>query len=118
MGLVSDESEAPSSVRFLMSDNVHIRRLQMPKFVIERNVPGAGQMTAAELHALSFKSNEVVTSMAPRVQWNHSYVTGDKLYCVYVADDAEAVREHATRGGFPADSVQEVGTIIDPTTGE
>lgn len=90
----------------------------MPKYVIERKVPGAGLMTADELHALSFKSNEVVTSMDKKVQWNHSYVTDDKLYCVYIADEAESVREHARRGGFPADVVTEVSTVIDPTTGE
>jgi hypothetical protein len=90
----------------------------MPKFVIERNVPGAGQMAAEELHVLSCKSNDVLTSMAGRAQWLQSYVTGDKLYCVYIADDEETVREHARRGGFPANAVSEVATIIDPTTGD
>lgn len=90
----------------------------MPKFVIERNVPGAAQLSNTELHALSLKSNEVIDSMEQRVQWNHSYVTDDKLYCVYIAADAESVREHARLGGFPADVVTRVGTVIDPTTGE
>jgi hypothetical protein len=90
----------------------------MPKFVIERTVPGAGSLTASELQAISCKSNEVLASMAPRAQWQQSYVTEDKLYCVYVAEDAEAVLEHARAGGFPADAVNQVSTVIDPTTGE
>ena len=90
----------------------------MPKFVIERNLPGAGSLTAEELHTISKKSNEVLAGMAPRAQWQHSYVTADKLYCVYVADSEAAVREHAECGGFPADAINQVGTVIDPTTGE
>jgi hypothetical protein len=90
----------------------------MPKFVIERTLPGAGNLTGDELHSISKKSNEVLADMAPRAQWLQSYVTADKLYCVYVADDEAAVREHAKCGGFPADSVAQVSTIIDPTTGE
>jgi hypothetical protein len=90
----------------------------MPKFVIERDLPGLGTMSTDELAATSATSNAVLAAMAPRVQWLHSYVTSDKLYCVYVAADAELVREHARRGGFPADAVNEVVTIIDPTTGE
>jgi hypothetical protein len=90
----------------------------MPKFVIERNLPGAGSLSTDELHAISKKSNEVLADMAPRAQWLHSYVTADKLYCVYVADNEAAVREHAECGGFPADLISKVGTVIDPTTGE
>ena len=90
----------------------------MPKFVIERTLPGAGNLTGDELHSISKKSNEVLADMAPRAQWLQSYVTDDKLYCVYVADDEAAVREHAKCGGFPADSVARVATVIDPTTGE
>jgi hypothetical protein len=90
----------------------------MPKFVIERTLPGAGNLTADELQAISQRSNEVLDGMAGRAQWLHSYVTGDKLYCVYIADDADAVREHATCGGFPADAVNLVSATIDPTTGE
>jgi hypothetical protein len=90
----------------------------MPKFMIEREIPGLGSMTADELHAVSAKSNEVLASLAPRVQWQQSYVTADKLYCVYLADDEAAVREHARIGGFPADSVATVSTVIDPTTGD
>jgi len=90
----------------------------MPKFVIERDLPGAGTLTAAELHTISSKSNQVLADMAPRAQWLHSYVTADKLYCVYVADDADTVREHAERGGFPANQVSQVEAVIDPVTGE
>jgi hypothetical protein len=90
----------------------------MPKYVIERELPGAGSLTTAELQSISAKSNQVLADMAPRAQWQHSYVTDDKLYCVYVADDEAAVFEHATCGGFPANSVARVATIIDPTTGE
>lgn len=90
----------------------------MPKYVIERGIPGAGTLSADELHDISCKSNEVLSAMAPRAQWLQSFVTDDKIYCVYVADDADAVREHAERGGFPADSVATVSAVIDPTTGE
>ena len=90
----------------------------MPMFVIERNLPGAGSLSPAELHTISAKSNQVLADMAPRAQWQHSYVTADKLYCVYLAEDEAAVREHADCGGFPADAVNRVSTTIDPTTGE
>jgi hypothetical protein len=90
----------------------------MPKFVIERELPGAGQLSSDELHAISGKSNAVLSGMNGRAQWQQSYVTDDKLYCVYVAEDEAAVREHAQAGGFPANSVSRVATIIDPVTGE
>ena len=90
----------------------------MPKFVIERNLPGAGSLSSDELHAIAKKSNEVLADMAPRAQWLQSYVTADKIYCVYVADNEAAVLEHAQCGGFPADVVSRVGAVIDPTTGE
>lgn len=88
----------------------------MQKFVIERGIPGLGDATAEELRAVAQKSNGVLAELAPRVQWVQSYATQDKLYCVYVADDADAVREHARRGGFPADSVAAVTAVVDPTT--
>ena len=88
----------------------------MPKFVIERNVPGAGKMSAADLKGISQKSCGVLREMGPRVQWQQSYVTDDKIYCVYIADSAEDVREHAKKGGFPADSVETVRAVIDPAT--
>ena len=90
----------------------------MPKYVIERELPGAGSLSAAELHTISAKSNQVLADMGPRAQWQHSYVTADKIYCVYVAEDEAAVRDHAECGGFPANVVSEVAAIIDPTTGE
>ena len=90
----------------------------MPKFVIEREIPGAGQLSAGELQAISQKSCGVLRELGPQVQWLHSYVTDDKIYCVYIAPNAEAVREHATRGGFPANRISEVRGTIDPTTAE
>jgi len=90
----------------------------MPKYVIERVVPGAGKMTPEELKALSLRSCNVLNRMGPQIQWIHSYVTENKLYCVYVAPNEEMVREHARIGGFPATLVSVVKAIIDPTTSE
>lgn len=88
----------------------------MPRFVIERSVPGAGKMSAGDLQGLSQKSCGVLREMGPRVQWQQSYVTEDKIYCVYIADSEQDVREHARLGGFPADSVAQVHAVIDPAT--
>lgn len=90
----------------------------MPKFVIERELPGAGKLSSQELQGIAQKSCGVLGEMGPRIQWLESYVTGDKLYCVYIAPDADMVREHAKRGGFPANRVSEVRRIIDPTTAD
>jgi hypothetical protein len=90
----------------------------MPRYVIERDIPGAGQLSPSELKAISQKSCSVLGELGPQIQWQHSYVTGDKVYCVYVAPNEELVREHARRGGFPANRVSEVATIIDPVTAE
>jgi len=90
----------------------------MPKFLIEREIPGAGDLKPEELQAISRKSCGVIRDMGPEVQWVESYVTGDKVYCVYIAPDEAAVREHATRGGFPANRVSEIRRMIDPTTAE
>lgn len=90
----------------------------MPKFVIERNMPGVGKLSPKEIQAASQKSCDVLRNLGPQIQWLHSYVTGDKLYCVYIAPNAELIREHARQGGFPADRISEVKTIIDPTTAE
>lgn len=90
----------------------------MPKYVIERTIPGAGKLTAAELQGISAKSNSVLRELGPDVQWVQSYVVADKIYCVYNAKNAELVREHARCGGFPAEVIAEVKSIIDPTTGE
>jgi len=89
----------------------------MPKYVIEREIPGAGSLSERDLKAVSQKSCRVLRDL-PQVQWQQSYVTGDKLYCVYIAPNAEMIREHARQGGFPANSVAEVKAIIDPTTAE
>jgi hypothetical protein len=90
----------------------------MPKYVIEREIPGAGKLTADQLKAISQTSCGVLTNMGPQIQWVQSYVTTDKIYCIYNAPNEEMVREHARQGGFPANSVSRVSTIIDPTTAE
>jgi hypothetical protein len=90
----------------------------MPKFVIEREIPGAGKLSSEELHGISHKSCGVLQELGPQVQWVQSYVTDDKIYCVYIAPNEAAVRKHAEMGGFPANSVSEVRAVIDPTTAE
>lgn len=90
----------------------------MPKYVIEREIPGAGKLSAADLKAISQKSCGVLKQMGPQIQWLHSYVTGDKIYCVYIAPDEQSVRTHAAQGGFPANRVAAVTSVIDPTTAE
>ncbi len=90
----------------------------MPKFVIERDLPGAGKLSAGDLKGVSQKSCGVLRKMGPSIQWLESYVTDDKIYCVYIAPDAAAVKEHAKQGGFPANRVSEVRAMIDPTTAE
>ncbi len=90
----------------------------MPKFVIEREIPGAGKFTAEQLKGISQTSCGVLSKMGPQIQWVHSYVTGDKIYCIYNAPNEEMVREHAQQGGFPANAVNRVSAIIDPTTAE
>ncbi len=90
----------------------------MPKYVIERDIPGAGRLSAAELKAASQKSCGVLSNLGPQIQWLQSYVTDDKLYCVYIAPNEQMVREHAQQSGFPANRVSMVASIIDPTTAE
>ena len=90
----------------------------MPKYLIERNIPGAGNLSPDELRGISQKSCAVLSDLGPQIQWVQSYVTGDRITCVYIAPNVEMVREHARQGGFPADEVLEVRTIIDPTTAE
>jgi hypothetical protein len=89
----------------------------MPKYVIERDLPGAGKLDDGELTAISEKSNGVLADMGGDVQWLHTYVTDEKLFCVYIAPNRDRVLEHATRGGFPATAVHQVANTIDPTTG-
>jgi hypothetical protein len=90
----------------------------MPKFVIERDIPGAGKLSPQQLQAISQKSCSVLREMGPRIQWVQSYVTDDKIYCVYVAPDEQAVRSHAQQGGFPANRISQIRSVIDPTTAE
>jgi hypothetical protein len=90
----------------------------MPQYLIERNIPGAGKLTSAELKAIAQKSCNVLTELGPKIQWVQSYVTDDQIHCIYRAPNAEMVREHARLGGFPADRVSEIRTLIDPTTAE
>jgi len=90
----------------------------VPKFVIEREIPGVGAMSAEQLQAVSNQSCTVLRDLGPQIQWLHSYVTDNKIYCVYIAPNEELVREHARLGGFPANSVAQVRTVIDPTTAE
>ena len=87
----------------------------MPKYVIEREVPGAGELTDAQLREMSQTSVGALRSIGPQIQWLHSYVTQDKIYCVYIAPNEEMVREHASQGGFPANKISEVKAMIDPT---
>lgn len=90
----------------------------MPKFLIERELPGAGRLSPQELQAISQKSCSVLRELGPRIQWVHSYVTQDRIYCIYIAPDEELIREHAARGGFPADRITRIEQTIDPTTAE
>ena len=90
----------------------------MPKYVIEREIPGAGTLSSAELQGISQKSCGVLREMGPQIQWVHSYVTGDKIYCVYIAPNEQMIRQHAEQGGFPANRISEIRSVIDPTTAE
>lgn len=90
----------------------------MPQYLIQRDIPGAGKLSSAELKAISQKSRDVLNEMGPQIQWVESYVTGDQIHCIYRAPNEEMVREHARRGGFPANKVSEIKTVIDPTTAE
>ena len=90
----------------------------MPKYVIERHIPGCGGFTPEDLRGVAEKSNKVLNEMGPRIQWVHSYVTGDTIFCVYIAPDEETVREHASKGGFPANRILEIKNIFDPTSAE
>lgn len=90
----------------------------MPKYMIEREIPGAGQLTHEQLQAVSQKSCGVLRNLGPQIQWVQSYVTGDKVYCVYIAPNEEMIRQHAAEGGFPANRISEIKEVIDPTTAE
>jgi len=90
----------------------------MPKYMIERDLPGAGDLTTAELQAISEKSNQVIGTLGPEIKWLQSYVTDDKIYCVYVAPGEDVIFEHARCGGFPATKVTQIASVIDPSTGD
>jgi len=90
----------------------------LPKYLIERELPGAGNLSQQQLHAISQKSCSVLQNLGPQIEWVHSYVTGDRIYCIYNAPSEELIREHARQGGFPANRVSEIKTIIDPSTAE
>lgn len=90
----------------------------MPKYIIERDIPNAGALSAEQLQGISQKSCSVLHAMGPQIQWLQSYVTGDKIYCVYIAPDEASIKEHAEKGGFPANRISEIRTVIDPTTAE
>lgn len=90
----------------------------MPKYLIEREIPGAGDLSQQELQTISQTSCGVLQKMGPQIQWVESYVTGDKVYCVYIAPNEEMIREHASQGGFPANRISEIKSVIDPTTAE
>ena len=90
----------------------------MPKYVIEREIAGAGELSSAELQGVSQTSCNVLKELGPQIQWVESYVTGDKIYCIYIAPSEDLIREHAQRGGFPANRISEIKSIIDPTTAE
>ncbi len=90
----------------------------MPKYIIEREIPGAGNLSAAEMKGISQKSCSVLKNLGPQIQWVESYVTDDKVYCVYIAPNEAMIRQHAQAGGFPANSISRVRTVIDPTTSE
>lgn len=90
----------------------------MPKYLIEREIPGAGKLSPEQLRAIAQTSCGVLNKMGPQIQWVHSYVTADKIYCTYIAPNEEMIREHARQGGFPANSVMEIAATIDPTTSE
>jgi Nickel responsive protein SCO4226-like len=95
-----------------------IEETLVPKYLIEREIPGAGKLSPADLQGISQKSCSVLNNLGPQIQWIHSYVTGDKIYCVYRAPNEEMVREHAKQGGFPANRISEITTVIDPSTAD
>jgi hypothetical protein len=97
---------------------LEMRIIAMPKYVIEREIPGAGKLSAQDLQGISQKSCGVLNEMGPQIQWVQSYVTNDKVYCVYIAPNEDAIREHAEKGGFPTSSIAEVKSVIDPTTAD
>jgi hypothetical protein len=107
---------AKAQTSTITSDLKTSKQTEMKTYVIEREIPGAGKLTPEQLKAISQTSCGVLKEMGPKIQWLHSYVTGDKIFCVYKAENEELIREHAKKGGFPANSIMEVGTVISPAT--
>jgi hypothetical protein len=110
--------KTPPRMRGTLCTQTEPQETMMPKFVIERDIPGAGKLSPADLKTISLKSCGVLSSMGPSVQWVHSYVTADRIYCIYHAADESLVRRHAELGGFPANKISRVTAIIDPATAE
>lgn len=102
---------------FLFCSNIK-KETEMPKYVIEREIPNAGKLSSTDLQAISQKSCSVLRNLGPQIQWVESYVTDDKVYCVYIAPNERMIRDHAEQGGFPANRISEIKTVIDPTTAE
>jgi hypothetical protein len=117
MGIASDARTGAPLLPSVVS-TTPLKEAEMPKFVIERDIQGAGQLSADELHAISGKSNQVLAEMEGRAVWQQSYVTDDKIFCVYIAEDREAIREHAHLAGLPVDAIHKISSIIDPSTGD
>jgi hypothetical protein len=111
-------SQSQAEVRAKMNKDIIKKEKTMKTYVIEREIPEAGQLTKEELKGISQKSNEVLLNMGPGIEWLHSYVTDNKVYCVYRAENEELITEHATKGGFPVDKISELSTKIDPATGK
>lgn len=101
-----------------MPPSIFIETYVMPKYIIEREIPRAGNLSSDQLKAISQKSREVLCQLGTDIQWIHSYVAGNKIYCIYLAPNEELIREHAKRGGFPANSITEIANIIEPMTAE
>jgi len=110
----------PNDIIFKTTSRIllNLRDITMPKYIIEREIPGAGSLTAQDLQGISQKSCGILNDMGPKIQWVESYVTDDKVYCVYIAPDEATVRAHAEQGGFPANRISQIRTMIDPTTAE
>jgi len=115
-GYLCNLSESKGRSKYIII--INLTEWLMPKYLIEREIPGAGNLSTIELQAISQKSCNVLRNMGPEIQWVQSYVAGDKIYCVYIAPNADMIKEHAKQGGFPANQISEVKTIIDPTTSE
>jgi hypothetical protein len=118
VGAGDPSSPDRQAARVLSTARADQRRRTMPRYLIEREIPGAGKLSSDELRGISRKSCSVLDKIGPQIQWVQSYVTDDKIYCVYIAPNEEAIQEHASRGGFPANRISRIESTIDPTTAE